>query len=336
MSNPGYGRLLQEWLPAVWRERDETGDLDRLLGVYGDLLDAFHATLYQRLYDSFPDQNSAGHHCQDWLLPYFAQLLDVRLVSPDEAGRRAELADAVAWRQRKGTRVGIEAIAEAVGRFEVEIQEGWKRVAIAPRIDRPLLPEAVYGEAEIAGDTTPAERARHPGLPAATLDLRYCSRAVRCEASNPAAHATTFAGQAVHWRQVNRHGLPCAPDSYQDVSYRTVDLRTPTWQRGHFHPRRVPLYYAPREGFFAANPAGIYWSSLDAWIQTASGTDVSAWSDEQIVSTVIGKAALSVQKTRWNGMTLPLVTLRGMTASPLRVRGVVELPNAAVYRYENL
>ena len=48
MSNPGYGRLLQEWLPAVWRERDETGDLDRLLGVYGDLLDAFHATLYQR------------------------------------------------------------------------------------------------------------------------------------------------------------------------------------------------------------------------------------------------------------------------------------------------
>ncbi len=357
MSAPGYARLLQAWLPAVWRERDETGDLDRLLTVYGELLDAFHSTLEQRLYDSFPDQDAQGRHCQDWLLPYFAQLLDVRLVSPDEAGRRSELADAVAWRQRKGTRVSIEAIAEAVGRFEVEIQEGWKRVAITPRVDRPLLPEAAYGEPAIAADAVPAERARHPALPAATLDLRYCSRAVRCEESNPAAHKTTFAGQSVPWRQVNRHGLPCTlnsqqphppsftPNSFQDVSRRTVDLRTPNWRHGHAHPRQVPLFYAPQEGFFAGQHQSLDWSGLATKVQQAAGTDVSGWADDKVMTsqidiTVDGKivhlAELSLSKTEWNGLTLPLVDLRGLTEAPLCILGEIGLDSAAVYRFENL
>lgn len=336
MSAPGYASLLQEWLPAVWRERDATGELASLLSVYGELLDAFHATLEQRLYDSFPDQDAQGHHCQDWLLPYFAQLLDVLLVSPNEAGRRAELANAVAWRQRKGTRVSIEAIAEAVGLFEVEIQEGWKRVAIAPRVDRPLLPEATYGESAIADETSPAERSRHPGLPAATLDLRYCSRAVQCDESNPAAHATTFAGQSLNWRQVNRHGLPCAPDSYQDVSRRTVDLRTPTWQRGHFHPRRISLYYPLQEGFFSSRHKSVSWSSLETQVREAAMTDVADWGDDQLVVSTIGDMVeISLRKTTWNDATLPLVSLRGLTDSPLRLRGVVELREVAVYRFEN-
>ena len=118
-SDPRYAELLRAWLPAVWRERDaETadssgqGDLDKLLGAFGGLLDAFRATIAQRRVDPFPDAQADGRHCQPWLLPYIADLLDVRLVSPDEAGRRAELASAVAWRQRKGTRVAVEQIAD--------------------------------------------------------------------------------------------------------------------------------------------------------------------------------------------------------------------------------
>ena len=114
-SDPRYAELLRAWLPAVWRERDaETadssgrGDLDKLLGAFGGLLDALRATIAQRRVDPFPDAQADGRHCQPWLLPYIADLLDVRLVSPDEAGRRAELASAVAWRQRKGTRVAVE------------------------------------------------------------------------------------------------------------------------------------------------------------------------------------------------------------------------------------
>ncbi|MDD5366298.1 MAG: phage tail protein [Gallionellaceae bacterium] len=316
---PNYGELLRQWLPAVWRERDQTGDLGKLLGVYGELLDALQATIEQRLYDNFPDRDGDGRHCQDWLLPYFAQLLDVRLVSPDQAGRRAELADAVAWRQRKGTRVSIEAIAEAVGQFEVEIQEGWKRVAITPRVDRALLPEAAYGEPGIALDATPAMRARHPGLPAASLDLRTCSRAVQCDAGNSGAHETHFGGQAVTWRQVNRHGVPCKPDSFQDVSRRTVDLRTPDWRRGLYHPRRVILYLPPPEGLCSAQAPSVQWSAV-AGLDTLDGEHLR----------------IRTGTTVWNGISLPMITYTGLADVPVRMRGVVEFAAAAVYRFENL
>ena len=314
--SPNYGALLQQWLPAVWRERDASGDLAQLLTVYGELLDAFHATVAQRLYDNFPDGDENGRHCQDWLLPYFAQLLDVRLVSPDEAGRRAELRDAVAWRQRKGTRVSIEAIAEAVGQFEVEIQEGWKRVAVTPRVGRPLLPETAYGEQAIAEDAGPATRARHPGLPAATLDLRYCSRAVQCDENNSGAHKTKFADTPFVWRQVNRHGVPCKQNSFQDVSRRTVDLRTPDWRRGHFHPRRISLYLPPPEGHCTARAQSLHWSTIDDPGQTL--------------------VTVGTGTTTWNGRTLPLVTYTGTEAVPVKLRGVMTFTEEAVYRFENL
>lgn len=327
-DGPDYGARLREWLPALWRERDESGDLGRVLGVFGELLDAFDATVRQRRYDGFPDADPQGQ-CQTWLLPYFAQLLDVRLVSPDEEGRRAELSDAVAWRQRKGTRVSIEAIAEAVGRIEVETQEGWKRVAITPRVDRPLLPESAYGEAAIPANAGMAARARHPGLPAATVDTRYCSRAVRCDAGNPGADTSNFAGQTLAWRQVNRHGIPCAPDSFQDVSRRTVDVRTPDWHRGHVHPRRVLLYCAPQEGFFAQVHASVNWTALAprlAALRAAGGG-----------REIVGAVEITVAPGgSWQGAPVPRVTLRGVAPAPVRVAGVVGLADAAVYRFENL
>lgn len=319
MTPTQYGERLREWLPAVWRERDENGHLGRLLDVYGELLDALAATVEQRLYDNFPDADANGRQCQNWLLPYFAQLLDVRLVSPDETGRRDELRDAVAWRQRKGTAVAIERIAEAVGGFEVEIQEGWKRVAVTPRLDRPLLPEDAYGEEAIALDATPAERARHPGLPAATVDLRYCSRAVQCDVNNSGAHTTTFAGEEVTWRQVNRHGTPCKPGSFQDVSQRTVDLRTPAQGRGLFHPRRVPLYLPPPEGHCSAQAETLYWSRFDA----------QSGSDNPLVT-------VTRTTTTWNGQTLLLYTYTGQRDVPVRMRGVKTFTEEAVYRFENL
>ena len=319
-----FGELLRAWLPAHWRERDASGDLAALLAVYGELLDALQATVMQRAYDAFADidtthDRASGHQCQDWLLPYIAQLVDTRLVSPDEAGRRAEIADAVAWRQRKGTRVAIEAIAEAVGAVEVEVQEGWKRVVMSARVDRRLLPEAAYAEAALAADATPAQRARHPGLPAATLDLRYGSRAVRCAAGNGGAQQTNFAGERLAWRQANRHALPCAPGSYQDVSRRTVDLRTPEHQRGLYHPRRVLLHLPPADGFFAAHAPTVNWSEVIA-LATYDGPHLRVRTGE----------------ITWNGETLPLVTYSGIGASPVRLRGVAHLTRRAVYRFENV
>lgn len=326
---PDYGQRLLEWLPNHWRVRDG-GDLAGLLAVYGELLDGLHATIHQHLYDAFPDKDENGNHCQDWLIPYFARLLDVRLVSPDADGRREEVARAVYWRQRKGTRVSVEGIAEAVGQFEVEVQEGWKRVAMTPRVDRPLLPAQAYGEAPTPGRKTPALHARHPGLPACTPDFRYCSRAVQCPISNDGATSTGFPGvsDAVTWRQSNRHGLPHAVDSYQDLSRRTVDVRTPDARRGHYHPRRLLLHLPPPEGFFARDHGSLQWQQILPLVHQAlvSRTDL-------VHGDLVAVSGATIEV---DGTTLPLVTVRGLGAAPVRLRGVVSLETAAVYRFANL
>ena len=151
-----FGTLLYRLLPEVYRNRDNPqrdgdgrivrdGDLAAYLEALGALLDRLKLTLDQRLADSSPE-GAGGRPCQPWLIDYFARLLDARLVSPDFEGQQAEVANAVAWRQRKGTLVGIEAIAQAVGRTEVELQEGWQRVAHTPRMAAPLLPATALGE----------------------------------------------------------------------------------------------------------------------------------------------------------------------------------------------
>jgi len=157
----------------------------------------------------------------------------VQLVSPHIEGRRDEVANAVGWRQRKGTPAVAELVAEAIGHqekdvAEAELQEGFRRVAMTPRIGFPF-----------------------PELPGAMIDCRRMARAVETEPGNPAAQESLFGGERVVWYHANPRGAPCFPGSFEDVSPRTVDLRTPDWRRGHFHPRRVLLFVPPPVGFFA-------------------------------------------------------------------------------------
>lgn len=298
------GRHLYEMLPEIYRtrdnaEQDRLGDLAKYLDACGEQLDLIRNTLDQLFADSFPDQlemeenqpeknngdienqdkkgEEESRDCQSWLLPYLAQLLDVRLVSPQVEGRRKEVANAVTWRQRKGTLPVMENIAEAVAQTDVEIHEGWKRIAVTPRIGMPLLPykpnvtvipcidmplrkyymsDHTNNGDDIKSQIPPNIMARHPGLPAVTIDFRYPSRAVKVGAEgeeiplDPDIKSMTFSGKEVWWQQANPHGVPCFPESYEDVSRRTVDLRTPTWQQGYFHPKRLLLFVPPPTGFF--------------------------------------------------------------------------------------
>ena len=134
------GHQLWSLLPEVYRHRDTSGALAATLDAWGELFDPFYATLEQRLADSFPDTATDGPSTQDWILPYLADLVDARLLSPHAEGRRREVAGAVRWRQRKGTLPVVEEIAEAVGQTNVETQEGWRRVTVTPRLDVPMSP----------------------------------------------------------------------------------------------------------------------------------------------------------------------------------------------------
>ncbi|MDH3511112.1 MAG: hypothetical protein OER85_09710 [Gammaproteobacteria bacterium] len=258
------GAQLYQLLPEVYRTRDKTagqagvssGDesLAKYLDAHGHLLDLIHATLEQQLSDVLPESS------QDWLLPYFAQLLAANMVSPEPDGRHAEVTHAVSWRQRKGTLKCAEEIAEAVGQMEVEIQEGWKRVAMTPRIGMPLMPTSVWDDTLDIDMTVPSEAARHPALPAAMVDLRRSSRAVEAKITNPAARVSSFGGVKQTWRQANLHGVPCFPGSFDDVSRRTVDFRTPDARNGHHHHKRLLAYAPPPAGLFPFDTIYLKWT----------------------------------------------------------------------------
>ena len=353
-----FATLLYRQLPAVYRERDNAavrpdgshhpGDLALLAADWGDLLDALYRTLQQRYYDIFPgtegppDPEGLARGCQDWVLPYIAQLLDVRLVSPLEQGQRTELERAVEWRQRKGTPGVVEDIAEAIAALEVELREGWTRVATTARPGFKLLPPEVLGEPrpERFGATTgarqeydprwPQRRAEHPGLPCGTVDFRRPARAVLTSAGTPSAQRSTLGGQRVDWRQAWPHGAPCFPGSFQDSSVRLVDLRTPDGRRGHAHPGRVVLHAAPFIGFFDPQPVTVAWTDIrDAVL---AGTPLPPTLPQLRLSRVVD-AATGVEERQ----------LRGLNGTPVRLRGVVELKPSlpgtrlpAVWSFENL
>ena len=130
------GKRLYTLMPEVYRNRDMPDrDQARYLDAHGQLLDLIHQTLLQRLADTFPDnpEDPEALACQDWLIPYFADLLDVQLVSPHVEGQRDEVANAIGWRQRKGTLTVAEEVAEAIG----HIEQGAPGRVPANRHDRP-------------------------------------------------------------------------------------------------------------------------------------------------------------------------------------------------------
>lgn len=263
---------LYDILPAYVRQQDETGHTRDYLAAADKLLDRLHSTLNQYYADNFPDLPLDDNEpaAQEWVLPYFADLLDVKLVSPLADGKRAEIAKAVRWRQRKGTLTVVDEVAEAVGQWEVVVQEAWRRLAMTPRIGEPLLPEAYFGMSETLDTKIPSEMAKHPGLPAATLDFRIGSRAVADEDNNPNSQVSTVRGISYRWRQQYPHGVPCHHQhidgsgkfhsaAFDDVSKRTPDLRSSDWRIGHFHPRKILLHIAQPEGFFPTGIVKVQW-----------------------------------------------------------------------------
>lgn len=303
MSPPGsvLGRQLLALLPEVYRNRDN-GDLSAYLDACGELLDLVRATQDQLLADAFPGRSQDGRDAQGWILPYLAQLLDVNLTSPHVDGRREEVGRAVGWRQRKGTLQAVEAIAEAVGQLEVEVQEGWRRVAVTPRVDIPIIPAAAFGE-PTPDPSIPRAAVRHPGLPAVTPDVTRAARAVLSTPEDPGARGTRFGGEILYWKQSNRHGVPCFPGSFDDPSRRTPDLRTPDWRRGHAHPRRALLFAPPPLGFFTPDQVTLAWGDRhdpahedhvedvvdgdERWV-----TNPSAGTDDAVVVTVTTNPAV--------------------------------------------
>jgi hypothetical protein len=112
---------LTRLLPSVYRIRDEEreGALEALLAVLAAEADVVDRDI-ERLYDDWFIET-----CQPWVVPYIADLLDVRglyAVAPGTASQRAYVANTIGYRRRKGTLAVLEQLA-----FDVT---GWRATAV--------------------------------------------------------------------------------------------------------------------------------------------------------------------------------------------------------------
>ncbi len=129
---------LFERLPEIYRSRDAevtpANQLRAYLGAIEAPFSALHADIAQ-LYDNlFIDT------CDDWVIPYLADLLGTSHLRGDPRTLRADVADTIALRRRKGTLGAIERLAVNLTGWaarSVELRENlaWTQHLNHPRAD---------------------------------------------------------------------------------------------------------------------------------------------------------------------------------------------------------
>ncbi len=101
---------LCELLPAVFRQRDAEGnhslrDLITVLGKEAQVLEEEIERLYK---------NWFIETCDDWVVPYIGDLIGVQPTSAGQLSSRAEIANTLGYRRRKGTLAVLEQLARDV------------------------------------------------------------------------------------------------------------------------------------------------------------------------------------------------------------------------------
>ena len=180
-AEPVNSDQLYALLPAVYRLRDAEGDgaLRELLDVVAGQLEVLQDSIDQFYDDQFVET------CADWVVPYIGDLVGYRPlhgVVASVASPRAEVANTIAYRRRKGTAAMLEQLARDV--------TGWpaRAVEFFERLDRHAVHEPL-----------PARQGRHPGpAPARGARVRSahaasttCRTPPRCAGSSPVPAGTT-------------------------------------------------------------------------------------------------------------------------------------------------
>lgn len=133
-------QTIYELLPAIYRIRDaEEGEpLKALLRVIADQVAVIEEDLDQLYDDQFIET------CADWVVPYIGDLIGVRGlhgVVSKVASPRAEVANTIGFRRRKGTAAVLEELAHSVTGWPARVVEffellGWTQYMNHIRPDR--------------------------------------------------------------------------------------------------------------------------------------------------------------------------------------------------------
>lgn len=136
-----YADKLWSLLPAVYRAQDTdqfgaNGPLRELVNRIG----ASTAELRRSMDRLWEDQSIET--CDDWAIPYIADLLDTRLVlGLDSRGQRLDVANTISYRRRKGTLGVIEQIATDITGWDAKAVEFFRRLGRTRHgLDPPIGP----------------------------------------------------------------------------------------------------------------------------------------------------------------------------------------------------
>ena len=152
-----YADKLWNLLPAVYRTADSdqfnaAGPLRELINRIGA-----QAAIIRRSIDRLWEDQSI-ETCDDWVIPYIADLLATNLVqSLDARGQRLDVAKTIYYRRRKGTLAVLEEIAADITGWNVRVVEFFRRLSrtrhnLDPAIEIPAQTSSRSTQALAGGD----------------------------------------------------------------------------------------------------------------------------------------------------------------------------------------
>ncbi|MEM9446415.1 MAG: phage tail protein [Verrucomicrobiota bacterium] len=116
LRTPLYSRL-----PAIYQIKDEEqippGQLKAYLETVEDALGAIHENIESLYHDFFIET------CDEWVIPYLADLVGTTHLSGDPVTLRADVADTIALRRRKGTKGAVELLTYNLTKWGVHCVE---------------------------------------------------------------------------------------------------------------------------------------------------------------------------------------------------------------------
>jgi hypothetical protein len=130
-----YTEKLWQLIPEVYRQYDTTsGTLRAIVEIIGS-----HASIARRGVDRL-SEDAFIEYCDDWAVPYIADLVGTRLVNPlNVRGRRVDVASTMFYRRRNGTPRVLSMFPRDIAGWDGVIVESFRRLGRTPhRLDPPL------------------------------------------------------------------------------------------------------------------------------------------------------------------------------------------------------
>jgi len=134
-----YEDLLYSLLPQLYRSRDTQEDLRKFVALFGHELARLRGNMDQMWKDFYIDS------CQEWVIPYIADLVGTRILFNQGQRNRADVKNTIHWRKEKGTLGGLEEIAAEISGWGALAVEMFQRLVWSQNLNslRPFALQAL-------------------------------------------------------------------------------------------------------------------------------------------------------------------------------------------------